>query len=177
MLDQRGTGRSTPIGALPALAPEQQAELLAHHRADAIVRDAEWIRRSLGVDRWSVLGQSFGGFCVLTYLSFFPDGLAEAFFTGGLPPVGRPTEDVYRATYERVRERNRRYYERYPADRERVREIATRLEAEEVLLPSGDRLTARPSGSSGTCSGRLRAPSACTTSSSSRRPLRRSCTT
>jgi pimeloyl-ACP methyl ester carboxylesterase len=143
LLDQRGTGRSTPVGALPGLTPDRQAERLALHRADAIVRDAEWIRRELGVERWSVLGQSFGGFCALTYLSFFPDALVEVLFTGGLPPVGRPVEEVYRATYERVRERNRRFYERYPADRERVREIQQRLDADEVVLPSGDRLTSR----------------------------------
>ena len=90
-----------------------------------------------------MLGQSFGGFCVLTYLSLAPEGLREAFFTGGLPPIGRPVDDVYRATYERVLERNRRYYERYPEDRERVRELAARLDADDVRLPTGDRLTAR----------------------------------
>ena len=143
MLDQRGTGRSTPVGALPGRTPEEQAEYLTHFRADSIVRDAEWIRRELGVDRWSVLGQSFGGFCVLTYLSLAPEGLREAFFTGGLPPIGRHVDDVYRATYERVLDRNRRYYDRYPADRERVREIRRRLDAEDVRLPGGDRLTGR----------------------------------
>jgi pimeloyl-ACP methyl ester carboxylesterase len=143
MLDQRGTGRSTPVDALPDRTPVEQAEYLTHFRADSIVRDAEWIRRELGVERWSVLGQSFGGFCVLTYLSLAPEGLREALFTGGLPPVGRPVDDVYRATYARMLERNRRYYERYPGDRERVREIHRRLEAEDVRLPSGDRLTSR----------------------------------
>ena len=63
------------------------------------MRDAELFRQPLGVDRWSVLGQSFGGFCSLTYLSFAADGLREAFFTGGLPPVGRPVDEVYAATY------------------------------------------------------------------------------
>src|SRR6185437_6319190 len=87
MLDQRGTGRSTPVGALAGLSPQEQADYLTHFRADSIVRDAEWIRRELGVERWSVLGQSFGGFCVTTYLSFAPEGLREAFLTGGLPPV------------------------------------------------------------------------------------------
>jgi pimeloyl-ACP methyl ester carboxylesterase len=143
MLDQRGTGRSTPVGALPGRTPQEQADYLKHFRADSIVRDAEWIRRELGVDRWSVLGQSFGGFCVLTYLSFAPEGLREAFFTGGLPPIGRDVDEVYRATYERVLDRNRRYYDRYPADRERVREIRRRLDADDVLLPGGDRLTGR----------------------------------
>jgi pimeloyl-ACP methyl ester carboxylesterase len=143
MLDQRGTGRSTPIGALPGKTAQEQADYLKHFRADSIVRDAEWVRRELGVDRWSVLGQSFGGFCVLTYLSFAPEGLREAFFTGGLPPIGRDVDEVYRATYERVLDRNRRYYDRYPADRERVREIRRRLDADDVLLPGGDRLTGR----------------------------------
>src|SRR5262249_23972425 len=34
LLDQRGTGRSTPVGTLPGLAPEQQAAYLELHRAD-----------------------------------------------------------------------------------------------------------------------------------------------
>ena len=143
MLDQRGTGRSSPVGDLAGLAPQDQAARLAHFRADAIVRDAEWIRRELGVERWSVLGQSFGGLCALSYLSLAPEGLREAFFTGGLPPVGPRIDEVYRATYARVVERCRRYYERYPEDRARVRDIVARLESEDVRLPSGDRLSPR----------------------------------
>jgi len=143
MLDQRGTGRSTPVGVLPGRTPAEQAEYLKLFRADSIVRDAEWIRRELGIDRWSVLGQSFGGFCALTYLSIAPDGLREALFTGGVPPIGRHIDDVYRATYETVLDRNRRYYERYPDDRGRVLELRRRLDAEELLLPGGDRLTGR----------------------------------
>ena len=143
MLDQRGTGRSTPIGALPGLTPSAQAEYLAHFRADAIVRDAERIRQELGVERWSVLGQSFGGMCVMTYLSIAPEGLREVFVTGGLAPIGPRIDDVYRATYSRTIERCRRYYERYPADRERVRALHERLERDDVRLPSGDRLTPR----------------------------------
>lgn len=143
MLDQRGTGRSTPVGTLPGMSPQEQAAYLTHFRADSIVRDAEWIRRELGVDRWSVLGQSFGGFCVTTYLSIAPEGLREALLTGGLPPVGRHTDDVYRLTYRRMLERNRRYYERYPEDRGRVLALHEPIEAGEVVLPSGDVLTTR----------------------------------
>jgi pimeloyl-ACP methyl ester carboxylesterase len=143
MLDQRGTGRSTPVGALPGMGAEQQADYLAHFRADSIVRDAEWIRRELGVERWSVLGQSFGGMCVITYLSLAPEGLREALVTGGIPALGPRIDDVYARTYERVLERNRRYYERYPADRDRVLALHDRIENEELRLPSGDRLTWR----------------------------------
>ena len=143
MLDQRGTGRSTPVGTLPGMSPAEQAEYLTHFRADAIVRDAEHIRRALDIDRWSVLGQSFGGLCATTYLSFAPEGLREAFITGGLPGLGRPADEVYQRTWARQLERNRRYYDRYPQDRERVRELLARLEREPLRLPSGDRLTPR----------------------------------
>jgi pimeloyl-ACP methyl ester carboxylesterase len=144
LLDQRGTGRSSPVGSrIPGETPKAQAEYLTHFRADAIVRDAELVRRELGVDRWSVLGQSFGGFATMTYLSIAPEGLREAFITGGLSPIGRPVDDIYRATYVRLVENNRRYFERYPGDRARAREIFRRLDAEDVRLPSGERLTAR----------------------------------
>ena len=143
MLDQRGTGRSTPVGDLTGMTPEQQAEYLKHFRADSIVRDAEWIRKELDVARWSILGQSFGGFCSMTYLSIAPEGLREAIITGGLSPVGRPVDDVYAATYRRVLDRNRRYYERYPEDRARVIALRKRLDGEDVRLPTGDRLTGR----------------------------------
>jgi pimeloyl-ACP methyl ester carboxylesterase len=143
MLDQRGTGRSTPVGSLDGLTPAQQADYLAHFRADAIVRDAEWIRRELEVERWSVLGQSFGGFCVTTYLSLAQEGLREAFVTGGLPPVDHDADEIYARTYARVRERNERYFNRYPSDRERVRRLRALIEDEDVRLPGGDRLTWR----------------------------------
>ncbi len=143
MLDQRGTGRSTPVGELPGLTPSEQAQYLSHFRADSIVRDAELIRAALGVERWSILGQSFGGFCALTYLSLAPEALQAAFFTGGLPPVGLHPDEIYRLTFERVLERNRRYYQRYPNDRDVVRRIHERLTDDDVRLPNGDRLTSR----------------------------------
>ena len=117
-------GRSTPIGRTPpGETPEAQADYLAHFRADAIVRDAEAVRRELGVERWSVLGQSFGGFTAMSYLSFAPEGLREAFITGGLAPIGMPAEQVYAATWERVGQKNRAYLERYPGDAARLREL------------------------------------------------------
>ncbi len=143
LLDQRGTGRSTPVGTLPGRSPAEQAAYLMHFRADAIVRDAECLRRALGAERWSVLGQSFGGFCVACYLSLAPEGLREAFITGGLPPLGNRIDEVYAATYARTIAASRRYYQRYPGDRARVRALLGRLEREDVRLPGGDRLTPR----------------------------------
>ncbi|HZM72839.1 MAG TPA: alpha/beta fold hydrolase [Candidatus Polarisedimenticolia bacterium] len=144
LIDQRGTGRSTPVGSvIPGETPADQARYLTHFRADSIVRDAELVRQELGGGPWSVLGQSFGGFTSMTYLSIAPEGLREAYLTGGLSPIGRPVDDVYAATYRRVIAKNRWYFERYPDDRARVAEIHRRLDAEDVRLPSGDRLTSR----------------------------------
>jgi pimeloyl-ACP methyl ester carboxylesterase len=109
LLDQRGTGRSSAVDAESIATvgdADAQASYLRSFRSDAIVRDCEFIRTALGVDRWSVLGQSFGGFCLLHYLSAYPESLREGFFTGGIPPIGRPVDDVYRATYTRMLRRN-----------------------------------------------------------------------
>ncbi len=143
LLDQRGTGRSTPIGPLADLTADEQTAYLSHFRADSIVRDAELIRQQLGSALWSVLGQSFGGFCAVTYLSFAPHGLKEALITGGLPPLGRPTREVYRETYQRVAARNRQFFARYPQHLAQVERLQQQLSDEDVRLPSGDRLTVR----------------------------------
>jgi pimeloyl-ACP methyl ester carboxylesterase len=145
LLDQRGTGRSSRITARSLAArggPQAQADYLALFRADSIVLDAELIRRRLtGDEPWSVLGQSFGGFCTVTYLSFAPHGLREAFITGGLPGLSAHAEDVYRTTYPIVAERNVAHYERYPDDIARVRRIASRLLEHDERLPDGSPLT------------------------------------
>ena len=144
LLDQRGTGASTPITAqtLRHLTPEAQADYLRHFRADNIVRDAEAIRKALMGDKpWSILGQSFGGFCAMNYLSVAPEGLKEVLITGGIPSLTRATDEVYRATYPRVIAKNRRYYERYPDDVQHVRDIVQHLVKHDVQLPSGGRLT------------------------------------
>jgi pimeloyl-ACP methyl ester carboxylesterase len=142
LLDQRGTGRSTPQTrqSLAQLAtPRAQASHLMNFRADSIVHDAELVRRELiGDEQWTVLGQSFGGFAALTYLSFAPDGLREVVITGGLPPLDRGPDDVYRATSARVGSRWRRWVERYPEDSDRYDAIADRLARDDVRLPSGD---------------------------------------
>jgi len=145
LLDQRGTGRSSPANRQTlALHPtvREQADYLAHFRADSIVADAELIRHQLTGGRpWSVLGQSFGGFCTVTYLSFAPHGIREAFLTGGLPGLETTADDVYRATYPIVAARNLAHYERYPLDVQQARQVARHLAGSETLLPGGGRLT------------------------------------
>jgi pimeloyl-ACP methyl ester carboxylesterase len=145
LLDQRGTGRSSPANrrTLARLGSARaQADYLALFRADAIVADAELIRRQITGGRpWAVLGQSFGGFCTVTYLSHAPEGIREAFVTGGLPGLHASADDVYRETYPLVAQKNAEHYARYPEDAQRAKEIAKRLAAGDVRLPSGAPLT------------------------------------
>lgn len=148
LLDQRGTGRSSPANrqTLARLGtPQAQADYLMHFRADAIVRDAELLRRQLLGDsgRWAVLGQSFGGFCALTYLSFAPDGLREVLIAGGLAPLDGQADDVYRVTYPRVLRKNAAYFERYPCDAAIARRVIEHLHEYDTRLPGGERLTPR----------------------------------
>ena len=145
LLDQRGTGRSTPatrqtLASFPDA--QAQAEYLAHFRADSIVADAELIRPQVtGGARWSVLGQSFGGFCTVSYLSAAPEGLREAFITGGLPGLTATADEVYRLTYPAVAAKTRQHYQRYPDDLDRARQVASTLLDSGAALPGGGVLT------------------------------------
>ncbi|MEV4176556.1 alpha/beta fold hydrolase [Nonomuraea sp. NPDC049709] len=146
LLDQRGTGRSSRIDGrvMSALGAEEGAGYLARFRADSIVADAEHLRRTVfGGRRWSTLGQSYGGFLTLTYLSDAPEGLSACYVAGGLPSLDPDAGEVYRRTYPRVAAKNAEFYRRYPHHVETTARLADRLSEGDVLLPDGDTLTVR----------------------------------
>lgn len=152
-LDQRGTGLSSTITAATLALQgdyQEQADYLKSFRADSIVQDCEAIRKSLTADypnelkKWSVFGQSFGGFCAVHYLSKSPLGLREVFTSGGIPPVGKSAEEVYKATFTQVIKRNQSYYRKYPEDIEAVHDLAIYIKSQNGLaLPGGGTLTVR----------------------------------
>ena len=148
LLDQRGTGMSTPVLSQTLRSfptAESQAKYLSLFRSDSIVHDLEVIRKELlGYEQtWSVLGQSYGGFCALNYLSSASEGLSEVMITGGLPPLNLHPDDIYRKTYSRVIQRNHQYYLRYPHDEKLIHSIVDHITDTEVFLPNGDSLTPR----------------------------------
>jgi pimeloyl-ACP methyl ester carboxylesterase len=184
LMDQRGTGRSTPVtkqtlkAKFPNLfvmdadvendndscrtIPELDAsdethqalvnatQYMAQFRADNIVQDAEDIKDALLLPSTddprpygAVLGQSFGGFCIMTYLSQIEHPPKICLLTGGIAPMLTPTYDVYDSLWERVKERSLQYYTMYPGDIAVVKRIVKRLLKEPVTLPSGGMLTAR----------------------------------
>ncbi|KAI8965955.1 alpha/beta-hydrolase [Daldinia sp. FL1419] len=154
LLDQRGTGFSTPISdnTLPLVgSPQEQADYLKLFRADTLVKDSEAVRLCLTKDfppekkKWSTFGQSFGGFTTLTYLSFAPEGLRECFITGGLAALDKGPEEVYQATFKKCAERNHEYYKKFPQDVATVKWIAEKIRElggeKGVPLPGGGFLT------------------------------------
>ena len=164
LMDQRGTGRSSAwlvkkstveqevsVDVGGRTRAEKWAKLLKCFRADSIVRDAELFRKSfLGDDvKWTLLGQSFGGFCITTYLSFAPEGVKEAMLTGGLPPLidsEASGYETYLKLMRRVVTQNERYFERFPGDLRRYNYVKQRINAAKnanrpIKLPSGGDLT------------------------------------
>ena len=134
MLDQRGTGRSTPIGVLPGLGPREQADRLALFRADAIVQDAgvgsACARRGPMESAGAVLRR-----VLRAQLSVDGHGVApRGALHGWSASRGRAVDDIYRATYATMLERNRRYFWRYPGDRDRVLALHEMFEAGEVSI-------------------------------------------
>lgn len=146
LLDQRGTGRSTRVerASIAGMTADDAAAYIRLFRAEQIVADLEHLRRTVfGGVRWQTLGQSYGGFLTLTYLSFHPEALAASYVTGGLTSVDPDPVEVYRRTIPRVEAKTAEFYRRYPEDADTLARIVDILEGSDVRLPSGDRLSAR----------------------------------
>lgn len=140
MLDQRGTGRSTPLDnvTIPALGNRAGAWLRLM-RADQIVGDAEALRRALGIKKWTVMGQSFGGFIITAYLSRFPEAIEKAYITGGLPGLTKVNR-IYERTFEATARRCQEFYA-LPGMEEAVRQTCAHVLEHDEYLPNGEKLT------------------------------------
>lgn len=140
MLDQRGTGRSTPLDnvTIPALRNRAGAWLRLM-RADQIVGDAEALRRALGIKKWTVMGQSFGGFIITAYLSRFPEAIEKAYITGGLPGLTKVNR-IYEQTFAATARRCQEFYA-LPGMEEAVRQTCAHVLEHDEYLPNGEKLT------------------------------------
>ena len=75
LFDQRGCGRSTPHAS--AVDTDLTRNTTWH-----LVEDMEALRRHLGVERWLVLGGSWGSTLALTYAVRFPECVTEMILFG-----------------------------------------------------------------------------------------------
>ncbi len=69
-IDQRGVGRSDEIGK------QEQFGL------QDLIEDCEELREMLRIERWSVIGHSFGGFLALLYATMYPQSIQKIIFEG-----------------------------------------------------------------------------------------------
>ena len=136
LLPPGATDQDTVVAAAAATSSET--------RPDSATPSLSVVPDHPGPRPWGcVLGQSFGGFCVMSYLSLVPDPPRVNLLTGGIAPMLTPLDKVYTSLWERVRERNYRYYEMFPDDVALVKTIVRKLLQQPEPLPSGGRLTAR----------------------------------
>ncbi|ORX67799.1 alpha/beta-hydrolase [Linderina pennispora] len=148
LLDQRGTGFSSAISADSLDAKfsttEEKVKYVAQFRADNIVRDSEHIRKILCAGRdddtskFALLGQSFGGFCITTYLSMFPEGISKAFITGGVPPLVDSPDQAHDTPQQSST------YGKYPRDIARIKQIMLYLNEHNVTLPDSRKPVSTP---------------------------------
>ncbi|HEX7303310.1 prolyl aminopeptidase [Lentzea sp.] len=84
--DQRGSGKSTP----PASDPSTNMD---HNTTQHLIDDAEKLREHLGVDKWLLLGGSWGSTLVLAYAIQHPTRVSEII----IPAVttSRPEEHAW----------------------------------------------------------------------------------
>lgn len=146
LVDQRGTGRSSRVqgSAIAAMPTADAVAHLLYFRADSIVADLEHLRHTLFAGaKWQTLGQSYGGFITLAYLSSHPESLEACFVAGGLTSLDPSADDVYRRTFPRVAAKTAEFYRRFPADAEKIGTVADLVAADDIRLPDGDRLTVR----------------------------------
>jgi proline iminopeptidase len=75
LFDQRGCGRSTPHASEPEID-------LATNTTHSLITDIEQLREHLSVDRWLILGGSWGSTLALAYAETHPDHVTEMILWG-----------------------------------------------------------------------------------------------
>ena len=89
LFDQRGCGRSAPHASEPDVD-------LSVNTTRHLVADIERVREHLGVDRWLVLGGSWGSALALAYAERHPDRVTELVLWGASPARRRDLDLLFR---------------------------------------------------------------------------------
>lgn len=70
LFDQRGCGRSLPHASDPATD-------MSVNTTEHLLRDMEYLRKSLGIEQWLLFGASWGSTLSLAYAQRYPDRVSE----------------------------------------------------------------------------------------------------
>lgn len=90
LIDQRGTGASTPHGSV------------RHNRTDYLIADLEAIRARLGFERWGVLGGSWGAALALAYAGQCPQSVTGVVIRGLFLTSAREVRGLFVTSRERA---------------------------------------------------------------------------
>src|SRR5690606_15753594 len=131
LVDQRGTGSSNPLKCpMPGLddptAPTPDREPIQQMARDCLagidgdvanyttrdyLADLEALRKTLGIERWNIVGGSYGTRVALAYLQAYPDSLRSVVLDGVVPQDvalgqdhGRHLDEALAAQFQRCRE-------------------------------------------------------------------------
>lgn len=104
LFDQRNCGRSLPHASDPATD-------LAHNTTEHLVADMERLRRHLGIERWLLMGGSWGSTLILAYAQQHPERVTQIVVNGVTTTRRAEIDWLYRgvgrffpAEWERFRE-------------------------------------------------------------------------
>ncbi len=166
IVDQRGTGRSSPLGcpeleaaslefdeATVQRAARQCLEVLANDprffTTSVAVEDLEQLRQALGYKTWNLYGVSYGTRVAQHYARRHPDAVRTLVLDGVVPPGLALGPDVAlnaQATLEGILSRCRAAEycaEAFPELRRRLEALSARLRAKPVELEVPDPVTGR----------------------------------
>lgn len=161
LVDQRGTGRSSPLDCTfgPAapdssapgrfLPPEHVRACVERLRASAdlsryttseFVADLELLREALGISRWNLHGMSYGSRAAILYMQRHPQRVRAAILVGVVPPGLRmpmtlgPDADSALDKVAADCAADEQCARAYPSFRAEVDSIARRLDAAPALV-------------------------------------------
>lgn len=106
--DQRGTGSSKPSQASAALSQTM----------DAQVADLEAVRKDLGLDKFALLGDSYGGLVVMAYAAAYPQHVAKLILSDSPGPSWKSIVHLLPETFPDIHEEDEKEMKKLGPDTE-----------------------------------------------------------
>lgn len=104
--DQRGTGSSKPPQASAALSQTM----------DAQVADLEAVRKALGLDKFALLGDSYGGLVVMAYAAAYPQHVARLILSDSPGPSWKSIVHLLPETFPDIHEEDEKEMQKLGPD-------------------------------------------------------------
>jgi proline iminopeptidase len=127
LLDQRNCGRSTPHAS-------DHATNLAHNTTNHLLNDIEQLRQRLGVDRWLVVGGSWGSTLALAYAETHPNRVGGMILFGVTTGQRREFDWLFRGGLARL----------FPQEWDRLRSWLPEEQRDEDIVAAYQRLLNSP---------------------------------